>query len=161
MRRLCLLWCLVSLVVGCGKPKPVVTPPEPPKAAARPVGAVTSLIYNPRILQFDSPDHATLVGSYKVEIWLQAADPIVGQPIQTSVLAKDKVVASGLTAPEPQLQANLLDVTPLFGVPVGQTYVIRMVAVGLDDTLVSPRSNATGPFEIAGAPRSVVNPSIK
>lgn len=117
-------------------------------------------VYNPQTLQFDSPDHATAV-SYKVELWLQGVDPATGAPISTFTLAKDKVVASGLTAPEPQLKANLSDLTPLFAYPSGQFYVARLVAVGVTPDLISARSTPSNPFARAVAPLPVVNLRIR
>lgn len=118
--------------------------------------ASSQTIYNPRILQFDSPDHVTQVLAYKVEIWLSGVDPQTGAPIMTLDLAKVRVVPSGAPAGEPQLQANFTDLTPLPSYPSGQTYVLRMVAVGLDGIIMSPRSTPSGPFAAAGVPASVV-----
>jgi len=122
--------------------------------------AMAQTVYNPRIMQFDSVDHA-VTSVYKVEFWLQAADPVTGAPISTYDLPKSKVTPSGLAAPEPQLQANLSDLTPLVGIPVGQTYVVRLIAVGMDGTSLSPRSPASNPFATAGVPSSVTNVRVR
>jgi hypothetical protein len=123
--------------------------------------AMAQAVYNPRIMQFDSVDHATGVSAYKVEFWLQAADPVTGAPISTYDLPKNQVTPSGLAAPEPQWQANLSDLTPLVGIPVGQFYVARVVAVGIDGTSLSERSPASNPFASAGVPNSVVNLRVR
>jgi hypothetical protein len=132
----CWCLCLAFLTV------PIVVPNV---VAQTPVIAPTKT-------QFDSPDHTKTcpsdgcVASYKIELWLQGVDPTTGQPVTTYTLAKNKVTATGLAAPEPAYQALFADVQPLWAVPAGQTYVIRMVAVGDPATLVSARSTPSGPF---------------
>jgi hypothetical protein len=111
--------------------------------------ASAQAVYNPLTIQFDSLDHA-IASAYKVEFWLQAADPVTDSPLSTHDLAKGKVTASGLAAPEPQFQANLADLTPLVGIPVGQFYVARMVTVGVDSSLLSARSAPSNPFRDSG-----------
>jgi hypothetical protein len=131
------------------------------------IPGIAQTVYNPKIVQFDSLDHANAcpatncINSYKIELWLQGVDPATGAPISTFDLAKNRVIQSGLPAAEPQLQANLADTVPLFSYPAGQSYVLRMIAVGIDPLVVSARSNATGPFAAADAPRSLVNVRVK
>lgn len=126
--------------------------------ALAPSAAQAQTVYNPRVVQFDSPDHVTGVSAYKVELWLSTADPVTGAPISTYDLAKTKVTATSST---PAYQANLTDVTPLFSYPVGQTYVVRLIAVGVDPAMLSARSTPSNPFAAADAPRSLVNVSVR
>lgn len=122
-------------------------------------------VYNPKVIQFDSPDHATAcpgtscVSAYKVEYWLPGVDPATGQPVSTYDLPKTAVAAN--PAAPPAYQAQLTALTPLPAVPVGTTYVARMVAVGNDATLLSARSVASNPFVYPAAPRSPAAVSLK
>jgi hypothetical protein len=131
----CLCLCLALLIA------PIVVPS---------VGAQT--VYAPVMGQFDSLDHTKTcpsdgcVASYKVELWLSGVDPATGAPVSTFALAKNKVTATGLATPNPAYQFLFADVTPLWAVPAGQTYVIRMVAVGDPATLESARSTPSGLF---------------
>jgi hypothetical protein len=159
MKALSALALVLLTTVGCHARPAVKLAPAAVKATA----TAEPLIYNPTIIQFDSADHA-IVSVYKVETWLLAADPLTGQPITVMTLAKDKALPGWCPIQPcvPEFQANIADGTPLFSVPVGQTYVFRMKAVGLGaEALESPRSDPSGPFAIAGVPRSVVGLSIK
>jgi hypothetical protein len=117
-----------------------------------------SLVYNPRYIDFESPNHTTAcpadacVSSYIVEYWLAGVDPATGAPFMTMTLAKDKVVSSGGL---PIYRAAMADLTPVPVIPVGQTYVVRMVAVGATPELKSARSDPSNSFAAAGAPQKV------
>lgn len=143
------LWIIVAIALTIGVLLTTCAP------------ASAQTVYNPRIIQFDSPDHATLVTGYTVEFWIQGVDPTTGAPVASYALTKDKVVASGLMAPDPQYQANLADMTPVPAIPIGNFYVARMVAVGQTPNLVSPRSLPSNPFASAGAPASAANLRLK
>jgi hypothetical protein len=116
-----------------------------------PIGAQAQIpvVFSPTKVQFDSPDHIKdcpsdgCLAGYKIELWLAGVDPATGSPASVFTLAKNKVTTTGST---PTYQALLSDVTPLWSVPQGLTFVLRMVAVGEPPTLISVRSNETEPF---------------
>lgn len=121
--------------------------------------ATAQTVYNPKIVQFDSPDHATLVGSYTVEFWMVGVDPATGKPVSTYTLDKSKVTTLGTTSP--MYQANLADLTPVPAIPIGSTYVARLLAVGMDTSMISPRSDPSNPFASAVVPRSPLAVQLK
>jgi len=129
--------------------------------------AIGQVIYNPTTILFDSPDHATgcpgtaCVDHYVVEYWLQGVDPATGSPVSTATLLKAKVIANN--PGPPAYKALLSDLTPLLGIPIGQTYVARVVAwnAGTDPAFASARSAPSNPFASAGAPRSPLAVSLK
>jgi hypothetical protein len=114
-------------------------------------------LYNPKTLEFNSPDHATTcpadacVSGYQVEYWLAATDPLTGSPVTSAALDKAKMTnVTGTT-----YRAALTDLVPLPAVPIGQTYVIRVIAKGATADLMSARSEPSVPFVLAAAPRTV------
>ena len=127
--------------------------------------ATGQTIYNPTVIEFQSPDHTSAcpgngcVDHYVVEYWLQGVDPATGQPVSSATLAKTKavLVATGV------YQGKLADLTPLMGIPIGQTYVARMIAwnAGTDPAFASARSAPSNPFASAGAPRTPLAVSLK
>lgn len=124
--------------------------------------AAAQTIYNPSAVWFSSTDHtkdcATVqpcVSGYIVEYWIEGVDPLVGAPVTTSAVAKAEVEPSGDTAAPYKIQ--LSKVGP---VPIGNTYVARLIAVGVSTDVQSVRSDASNPFASATAPAQVTVVSV-
>lgn len=107
-------------------------------------------VYNPRKVQFDSPDHA-LATQYVIEYWLPTVDPATGAPVTSGTIAQAQVTTTGQATP--QYEALLSAVTPLPAVPTGTTYVARMKVRNAADQ-ESVRSGASNPFAFLAAPRT-------
>lgn len=120
-----------------------------PCAGTPPSGTV----HNPTRLCFQSPDHASAT-AYAVEYWLQGVDPTTGAPVQTFGLPISAVTSGGSG-----YTALLSALTPLPAMPTGQTYVIRMTLTGA--TGVSPRSDATNPFDFPAVPQPAQGVSVR
>ena len=122
-------------------------------ACAAPLAGQT--VYNPTTIEFDSPDHAT-VTAYQVEYWVAGVDPATGSPVSSGTLP-----LSAITSTAPTYRALLSAISPILGIPVGQTYVARLRAVGVTPDLVSERSPASNPFASASVPRTPLAVSVK
>lgn len=120
--------------------------------------ASAQTVYNPKFVEFDSVDHAT-VDSYVLEYWIQGVDPTTGAPVTSGSIPKASV-RTRPTGATPPFEATLADFTGMGATPVGQTYVARLKAVSLaaGESLRSPASN---PFAFLAAPRSPAAVSIK
>lgn len=124
--------------------------------------ATAQTVYNPKLIEFDSPDHLTdcsgvpCVSAYVVEYWLQGVDQTTGQPVSSGTLPK-----ASITGTAPTYTSLLSSITPILGIPVGVTYVARVRAVGITPDLLSDRSAASNPFASASVPRPPLAVSVR
>lgn len=123
-------------------------------ALASPASA--QLVYNPSVLEFVSVDHDIVcpadacVSGYTLEYWLASVDVGSGSPVTTASISRDMTV----NVINDQYRVDLSALTPLPAVPIGQTYVVRLIANGISPEIKSARSLASNPFVLAAAPRS-------
>ena len=122
--------------------------------------AQAQTVYNPKRVQFDSPDHAA-ISQYVVEYWLPTVDPATGAPVTIGTIAKAQVTTTGQASP--QYEALLSAITPMPAVPVGTTYIARLKSVGDGVTYSgeSVRSTPSGPFAFLAVPRPPAGVSIR
>lgn len=118
--------------------------------------AGAQVVYNPTRIEFQSPDHDTNVSSYIVEYWLENVDPATGAPYTTATLAK-----SAMTVNSGVYSALLTSLEPMPAIQVGTNYKATVMAVGLDPTLRSARSNASNSFAQAPVPASPRAASVR
>lgn len=128
---------------------------------AAPAGA--QIVYNPSTLEFTSPDHVIVcpaeacVSGYTLEYWLQNVTPANGSPVTTASVSRDMATnVSGNV-----YRVNLADLSPIPAVPIGQTYVVRLIANGVSPEIKSARSEASNPFALAAAPRTPVSLTLR
>jgi hypothetical protein len=87
------------------------------------LSAEAQIVYNPTLVEFDSPDHASL-SYYVVEFWLSTA-PQVGTPVQAISVPVSKVTVASI-GPPIQYQILFTDI-PIY-VPFGSSYVVDLMA---------------------------------
>jgi hypothetical protein len=121
--------------------------------AAAPAGAQTTVspVYNPALIEFDSPDHAQ-VTTYRIETLVAGADPEVVMGSCT-VLASSVEVLPAPTPPDPQRYRIRLTETDCPVVPMGSMYVWRVSA----DSSPSQPSNI-GRYSICEGPDGSITP---
>jgi len=98
--------------------------------------ASAQTFYNPTLLEFESPSHAT-VTLYRAEFFLAGA-PTTGAPLDSADVPASKVTVG---SPGPPIKYHLLmqDI-PVF-LPFGKSYTVRLVSC--DDTMCSAPSEVT------------------
>ena len=100
------------------------------------LSAEAQIVYNPTLVEFDSPDHASL-SYYVVEFWLSTA-PQVGSPVQIANIPVSKVTVVSLGPPV--MYQILFEDIPIH-LPFGSSYVVDLMAC--TTTACSARSSVS------------------